>query len=229
MTKPIYEKRVILFLDILGFKELIALGEEQKIFNILSTSYAFSNSSPSFPDSTHTTAFSDLIVVSYRMDSAGVINVINTASMLAWSFLQQGILTRGGIASGDVHHTKERLFGPAVIQAYKLENELAIFPRILVSDDIVEHFFEGKSGGQINEVTTYDSEVLRQDFDGVWYLHLLSHGILSPFNSSFSEKKERFDKKIEVIENALDNPCPPIGSNKRARAKHNWLRNYLNQ
>lgn len=226
MSNSIYEKRVVLFIDIVGFKELIESGAEQKIYNVLSTSAAFANSSPSFPELTHATAFSDSVVISHRVEPAGVQNVINTASMLMWSFLHQGILTRGGIACGDMHHTKDRLFGPAMNEAYKLENESAIFPRILVSDDILALVRHEEADGTTTKEGGCDPEVLRQDFDGEWHIHLMTHRILSPF-ITVTEKEALFNAKVQVIEAALNNPNPPPRKNKRARAKHNWLRNYL--
>lgn len=225
MSNTIYEERAVLFLDILGFKELVESGAEQKIYNVLNTSAAFANSKPSFPELTHATAFSDSIVISYRMKSAGVKNIINTASMLAWCFLQQGILTRGGIACGDMHHTSDRLFGRAMNEAYKLENELAIFPRILVSDGIKALVMAEKSDATTNMVGC-DPEVLRQDFDGQWHIHLMTHCVLSPF-ITLTEKEDLFNTKVQTICRALDSPSPPCGKSERARAKHNWLSNYL--
>lgn len=226
MSNAIYEKRAVLFLDILGFKALVNEGEEQKLFDALATSAAFAQSNPSFPELTHTTAFSDSIVVSHRLEPGGVQNIINTASMLAWCFLRQGILTRGGIACGDMHHTTDRLFGRAMNEAYQLENELAIFPRILVSDEIRAFVMPEKPDGKAVGTINCDSEVLRQDFDGEWHVHLMTHRVLSPF-ITLEEKNELFNTKVQTIQSALATPIPPYGINLRARAKHKWLEDYL--
>ena len=226
MSDAIYEERAVLFLDILGFKVLIEDGYEQKIFSALGTSSAFANGKPSFPELTHTTAFSDSIVVSHRLKSAGVQNIINTASMLAWCFLQQGILTRGGIVHGNMHHTNDRLFGHAMNNAYQLESELAIFPRILVSEEIKVLISAGNTDAANIGIGSCEPEILRQDFDGLWHIDILSHLVLSPF-ISITNKEELFAVKVKTIQSALDNPNPPYGKNKCAKAKHDWLANYL--
>ena len=227
MSNAIYEERCVLFLDILGFKSLIEGDQEQKIFSALGTTSAFANGKPSFPEFTHTTAFSDSIVVSHRLRSAGAQNIINTASMLAWCFLQQGILTRGGIAYGNMHHTNDRLFGPAMNKAYQLESELAIFPRILVSEEFKALVTPENADLATNiGVGSCDPEVLRQDFDGQWHIDLMSHLVLSPF-ITITNKEELFALKVKTIKSALDNPSPPYGKNNCAKAKHDWLTNYL--
>lgn len=226
MSNAIYEERAVLFLDILGFKVLIESGQEQKIFTALGTSAAFANGKPSFPELTHTTAFSDSIVVSHRLKPAGVQNIINTASMLAWCFLQQGILIRGGIAYGNMHHTNDRLFGHAMNNAYQLESKLAIFPRIVVSEEFRALACPESSDATNIGIGNCDPEVLRQDFDGQWHIDLMSHLTLSPF-ITFTNKEELFARKAETIKSALDNPSPPYGKDKSAKAKHDWLANYL--
>lgn len=226
MSSKIYEKRAVLFLDILGFKVLVDQRQEHKIHKILSTSVAFSNGKPSFPDTNHTTAFSDSIVVSHRLDAAGIQNTINTAAMLAWAFLQQGILTRGGIACGEVHHTSDRLFGPAMNEAYLLESELAIFPRIIVSDEVKALVMHEKNDPAYQ--VACDPEVLKQDNDGAWYVDLMTHLVLSPYNLK-RDRQAVFDSKVEAVRNALKTPSPPPGNNLRAQRKQDWLSTYLEE
>lgn len=226
MSNGIYEQRAVLFLDILGFKALIDNKQEHKIFSALSTSVASANSKPSFPDLTHTTTFSDSIVISHRVEPAGIQNIINSAAILSWAFLRQGILTRGGIALGELHHTRDRLFGPAMNEAYLLESELATYPRIIVSDEIKALILRESQEQQSHYQINCDQEVLRQDFDGAWHVNLMTHRILSPF-TSIQDTQALFAEKVKVIQNALDNPTPPPGNNQRAQRKQGWFRNYL--
>jgi len=225
MSGGIYEQRAVLFLDIVGFKSLVDQRKERKIHQILTTSIAFENGKPAFENTNHTTAFSDSIVVSHRLEAAGIQNTINTAAMLSWLFLKQGVLTRGGIACGEIHHTRDRLFGPAMNEAYKLENELAIYPRIIVSDEIralVRRDTESAPAYRVNS----DPEVLRQDFDGAWHVNIMTHLTLSPF-ITIRDKQELFESKVDVIRAALAAPNPPPGDNLRAQRKWDWLNNYL--
>lgn len=229
MSNFVYEKRAVLFLDILGFKELIDTGQEQKIYSVLTTSSEFSRAINSAPEMFKATAFSDSLVVSCKLDKIGVRGILNAAAILVWSFLRQGILTRGGISCGDMHHTKDRLFGPAMNSAYKLESEFAIFPRVLVSDEVVSMIRRDELDGTVTAVGLLDPAVLRQDFDGQWHIHFMNHHLNSPFSASITEgeKVDIFNSKVKLVESCLNCPSPSPGKNMRALAKHNWLRNYM--
>lgn len=45
---------------------------------------------------------------------------------------------RGGLTIGEVYFRDNTLFGPRIIQAYQLESQTAIFPRVIVPKEAVE-------------------------------------------------------------------------------------------
>ena len=47
--------------------------------------------------------------------------------------------TRGAVVLGPVHHCDNVIFGPALLEAVKIEEREAFYPRILVSDTVVDH------------------------------------------------------------------------------------------
>src|SRR5947207_13388238 len=55
-------------------------------------------------------------------------------SRLQLGLLATGIFTRGGIAKGRLHHTDKVVFGPAMLEAYRLESSISRFPRVLVDE-----------------------------------------------------------------------------------------------
>jgi len=140
-----YEQRAILFLDILGFKKLIQEKREDLLLDVLSVPKGLENRYP-FDGQTkmEISAFSDSIVVSeiVNEDHIGVFRLVGYASYLWWKFLAKGVLTRGGIAVGDLHHKNGILFGPAMNEAYELESRLAIYPRIAVSEVAQQELFK---------------------------------------------------------------------------------------
>ena len=75
------------------------------------------------------------------------------------AFLENGMLTRGGVAFGPVCHEGAIVFGAAMIEAYRMESELAIYPRVVVSTEAVERM--GPLG-----------DALRRDQDGLLSLDL---------------------------------------------------------
>lgn len=77
------------------------------------------------------TAFSDCYVLS---EVAPAWHVLAAVQALGSRFLAEGILTRGAVVQGSAYHNGRVLFGPGIVDAYKLESEVAKYPRILVTD-----------------------------------------------------------------------------------------------
>lgn len=48
------------------------------------------------------------------------------------------LLARGGISCGNFFKDERMIWGNALIQAYKLEGQIAIYPRIIVEPEIAE-------------------------------------------------------------------------------------------
>lgn len=172
MTQEAYEKRVVLFLDILGFKELIKKGREIELLDVLSIPQDLVGKYP-FDGSTkmEITAFSDSIVVSELVESDfNIRRMVGYASYLFTKFLEKKILIRGGIALGNLHHKDGIVFGPALVEAYKLESELAFYPRIAVTDEIARSTLSGILEHH-NEFAAIFLGCLRRDFDGVIHVN----------------------------------------------------------
>jgi hypothetical protein len=140
-TEIAYEQRVVAFVDILGFKEIIQRSKSNpelvsQIFSALDIrkdSYAeafakeinLKQNADFFDDRFH--SFSDCIVmsVSTRMEDIGLL--IYSVFKICRTLLNLGFISRGGIAMGDLYHRddsdselkKQRspsmIFGPAFI------------------------------------------------------------------------------------------------------------------
>lgn len=50
---------------------------------------------------------------------------------------QDGFLLRGGLTVGPLLHTKKHVVEPAMVEAYRLESKVAIYPRILIDEKVV--------------------------------------------------------------------------------------------
>lgn len=235
-----YEKRAILFMDILGFKKLVEDKKENLILGALEIPRDLQDRYP-YDGSTgmEISAFSDSIVVSeiVKDDHIGIIRMVNYASYLWWKFFAKGVLVRGGIAFGDLYHKDSILFGPAMNEAYKLENELAIYPRIVVSEGIQQHLISellSTYKGQ-GPMFSFGLQILRRDFDGVNHVHVL--GEAGPAPSEINPPKEvnpitggtSFNggeictSKRGFVEKFLVNRP----SDLRVAAKYEWLASYL--
>ncbi|MCL2209610.1 MAG: hypothetical protein FWC19_09575 [Treponema sp.] len=52
--------------------------------------------------------------------------------------LHKNFLLRGAIVHDKVCHEKGKIFGPALVKAYNIEKKIALYPRIVFSDDILD-------------------------------------------------------------------------------------------
>lgn len=143
-----YEDRYVGFIDILGFKELIrksAAKEHPKHAEVASIYSALNISVLEGGAATgdlrlHT--FSDFVVVSAPATEAGLVLVMFRVWAICRDWLSRRFLSRGGITRGEVLHHPQHgsspamVFGPAFVEAYTLESQLADFPRVLLSKDV---------------------------------------------------------------------------------------------
>lgn len=237
--EKVYEDRVILFLDILGFRELIRSNQEHIIMEALSIPAEIGNTK-SIRKSMRVSAFSDCIVVSDLVDEGRGINVIvHYASYLWLKFLAKGVLTRGGIAVGKLRHDDQVVFGPAMNEAYELEHTVAHFPRIVMTQEVRRMLWdqiqiENKELAAAHQLFRYTA-ITRCDFDGVYHVHTLGPGSVSPHellpekpadgpNNSRSYTSDEILNSIgERIKSILKNRP----KDTRAGVKHDWLSAYL--
>jgi hypothetical protein len=146
MNDLIYSDRYVGFLDILGFSEIvrrsqkpesrqapalvIALGKAQSIAEGWSGGLASTM--------LKWNAFSDSIVISAEPSSNDLQLLLGMVEHLAQELLFNGLLARGGISRGALHHDDKVMFGPAFLDAYDLEHRVARVPRIVLSKSVYE-------------------------------------------------------------------------------------------
>ncbi len=166
-TSLTYDKRLVAFIDILGFKDIVKQSETdpskiELIYSVLeylkdwektekwnlkfveieeSAQYKGVNNFD-LRGKTNTTSFSDSIVVSVKIDD----NVNEMASTLIANLayigtvlLEKGILFRGGLIIGNIIHIENgTVFGQGLIDAFMLETRSAKYPRIVLSDKLLK-------------------------------------------------------------------------------------------
>ena len=145
-----YLKRYVAFLDMLGFKELCALkkmdcAEIKYVFNdieFLKLKYDEGLSKIVVPskirEKTDFAIMSDSMVISAPENKDGLLFILYLCSCIQSMLLQCGILLRGGITGGEFYKLDSIMFGPALISAYQIESTIAVYPRIVVSREIID-------------------------------------------------------------------------------------------
>lgn len=167
-----YEEKIVAFVDILGFKQLIestkTLPERlksiidqiqylkawdskgpnkwssQSLFSqddLVKNALATEQEKYDIQDIVTCTSISDCIIVSVPYDDTNfhqhLSALVSELSYIGAKLLLAGVPIRGGITVGKIIHAKSNLLlGPAYVEAYQLEEKEAIYPRIILSDEI---------------------------------------------------------------------------------------------
>src|SRR5579872_2892531 len=67
-----------------------------------------------------------------------ILSCLQAVFWLQRGLLSLGIRTRGGICRGSIFHNSNFVFGEAMVRAYRLESKVAVFPRAVIDDEIVD-------------------------------------------------------------------------------------------
>lgn len=139
-----YTRSTVAFLDILGFSQLVLSSRHprraKQVIRILENAMSrFEWGAVAGPDGRYDVrAFSDAVCIVAPNSSVGVNRVLYRVATIQLCLAVAGILTRGGIAFGKHHDSGRLLFSEGLVQAYTLEHKRAIFPRVILSDDVLE-------------------------------------------------------------------------------------------
>ncbi len=120
------------------------------------------------------TIFSDSIVLSASPAPVPIWAMVFKIAALAQNLARLGLLVRGGVATGELFHSTDQVFGPAFVDAYRIESQVAIYPRIVVAPSCLPQFeAEGPSNG------LHLRDYLRTDFDGLSHIDVFSTHLMS--------------------------------------------------
>ena len=222
-----YQKCIIAFLDILGFKQLIHKKEFNEIRAIFSSIFTNedavialhrANDGDESLDSYNQILkdkeihiLSDSIVIAAPSDKpealAVVVDICNCIQQQLYE-LDIPVFLRGAISKGDFYSEGNLIFGEGLIDAYLAEEYYAVYPRIILSDEIVD--------GMI--ISVCEEKKLPKDKDGYYYLDTLkSYFDCDSFNDLLHS--DRYKRISEYVELQLKG----YGDNN-VREKYLWLK-----
>jgi len=193
-----YSKMVVIFLDVLGSKNMTDFDTKLKIHNLFHGSIQESQRRQSSNDLSHVAydrklfSFSDCAFIFYfykegvsesRKDANKLMSVaLYNTSLLITKIMSEGFYVRGGATYGDAFIDDVSFFGPAVDCAYYIESKLAKMPRLLLDPEIGSKQYEYEAAVYAEpQVFTALSRtkkrvstiVMREDED--YYLNSLYH------------------------------------------------------
>lgn len=147
---PEFKQKFVAFVDILGFKQMVADSESAKgipLAQILELLKNFGSSDerqklePQGPFlcpcsrriekniDFRLSQISDCAVISTEISPAGAINLVSYCWTIAIKFLQHGILCRGHITRGHIYHSEDQFIGTGYQNAYAAESKVSLFQR----------------------------------------------------------------------------------------------------
>jgi len=183
---PSFEDRVVAYVDILGFREVVkAAQNDVKLFalirDVLTTieqqvrrfehdreHRSALDPAAKFlwdPPAAEMTAFSDCYLISDQPSRAWT--VFAAVQALGSGLLSHNILTRGAVVFGPAYHSGQIAFGPAICEAYDVERKQARFPRIVVSD-------QARAEIEWENEWMWHNRLLRRDDDGRSFINVLT-------------------------------------------------------
>ncbi|MDN0075626.1 hypothetical protein QU481_12055 [Crenobacter sp. SG2303] len=181
------------------------------------------------------TAFSDNIAVSVRLEQGNdLLELLHFSCYLTWKLLAKGVLSRGGIALGELYHKGSIIYGPALLEAYQLESQVAIYPRIVVAHGAAEKARE--LSGRVDPSETPIIALLKEDSDGWKFVHVMAHSAMLPRSEMLSSdvaiqqspisNELLLKAKVNVARKALESN-PTSEGDVRSMSKHQWMSRYV--
>jgi hypothetical protein len=176
-----YEQRIILFLDFLGFREIVGstVGNDRNLQSLLKAIDRLYNIGREDVDLYRTqsiTTFSDSVVVSYAVhEQSAVFYLLSDIAFAVIDLAIRGYLVRGAVTIGDLIHTKRYLVGPAMVEAYDLESKVAKDPRVLINPKLVS--IARKAHAERHDARYEERSVrafMTKDTDGQYYINYVS-------------------------------------------------------
>ena len=230
-----YESRITCFLDILGFQkhindsvQAVGVDNEKKIEEISNALMCIRDvldideSKPQ--ESKVVTQFSDCIVISFcDKEESGVFWMLLEIQWLLLNLVSRGFICRGGISYGKLIHNEKLLFGPALVEAYKMESEAALYPRVILHDSIIKLGGKSKAKHHTAEMEIRSiKQIISKDTDGMYYVDFFEKA-----QSEFDEPEYDFPMHLhkisELIIEGLKSNSPSV------YVKYQWLKEKYNR
>jgi len=234
-----YEDRIVAFIDILGWKEMICASERnQEKQNTVWAAMDLMRTPVSLWDYVKDKAdalprvvasqFSDTVVLSDEDSIDGALYLTKATQDLCWSLLLKGYLTRGAIVRGKLFHDGRSVLGPALVEAYLLEQSVARYPRIVLAPNVASglRYKYRHYDGSIHAAT-----LVREDFDGVSHLHILDAMWVRHFPGHQGVWTAQVRRAQDMVKGILTKLRRRSGGAQKlgTMAKYQWMLRYLRE
>lgn len=229
-----YRRSIFTFLDILGFRQIVEKSDPKLVQEVLATLREEAKPDDNLSELLEMSflTFSDCTVRTVPIESAankkhpdGILwHEMLSLVHLQYRMVVRGYLLRGGMTVGDIWMDGDTVFGPAIIKAYSLESEFAVYPRIVIDPLVFEAFDQEPLLRSHDEDTEWEfiQKLICRDSDGLYFIDYL-RGIMTEFDEEGMEFDFLKQHRQLIVKSAKDTK----GINKIS-AKYLWLATYHN-
>lgn len=228
-SDEIYKEKIVCYLDILAWKEKIAKtvenkNEANKLYKIYQDFIkSFNNIEKNYP-SLRINIISASIFLSWDLNYyENSMKIMNILKCQIQQLAMNDLLIRGGIFKGKLFHDNDMIFGPALCEAYRLENKCAVYPRIIFCEDIKKEYFADSQGDNNDPMGDYRKTV-KKDLDGFYYIDYLAFHVNTSIEGEIKQDifyKHLRDLIVNNIEDYKDHP--------EVKMKYEWLKENFNK
>jgi len=236
-----YEPCIVSFIDVLGFRDLLATRHAHDIRDIMLRLRKFTTPdegerprrmkdarlySQPFADSVSDAVVRVRVFDTQYRDGAFFHELLDLLHAQV-QCVGSGVVVRAGVTIGNAHvglDGRGPVFGPAMVRAYEIETHEAIYPRIIVDQSAYNAFLTDKrlrkEGHSAKMEAGYVDKLLRVDADGSRYIDYLT-GSESEFDHP-GDYFEFLDSHAALVRDKLATTTDSV------RAKFEWLASYHN-
>lgn len=218
----------IAYFDILGYKDKLNQDYEDNNTNTYDAIKACISLSKKLikynPDEIKMKVFSDNF---FFCAENNYLKLLSLVGCLQCALSSINIFVRGSIVYDEIIFDEDFIYGKGIINAYKLESEISIFPRIIIDDS----FFNGiKKIEKVDDLSIFESSRLYNiskniDFDNNQYLNYLD--ILRDYKENGEKNINKF---IDILSDHADNIKLNLENpDKKIQQKYQWCKNYHNE
>jgi hypothetical protein len=217
-----YSNRYVCFLDILGFSELVHNSSTEDVESLISSLSEITSRDGALDEFFSGAdfvfqAFSDSIVMSADAnDLTSLIYLLSQVSDLCKRLLLKGYLSRGAVTRGSLYHRDSVMFGPAFLSAYRLESEVARYPRVILSREVYQDLKALRPGLILPR--------FRLDDDGPPFLDVLESWAREVIENPDGPEIERLRSGSQIVQRLFDVSIHEPGHFEKLR----WLAIYWN-
>jgi hypothetical protein len=229
-----YRDRYVAFLDLMGFRWIIEEStRDPNAFRVAQEALEIANEQRRWSqdllaeDAHRIYLFSDTVLITCPFTDNGLDRLFETVAKLSQHLIYNYVFLRGAVVRGQLFEREHVVFGPGLIRAYDLESKLASYPRVLVSEDVVQRTALIPYQPRGRDPMTLRHR-LRRDADGLWFLDWLRHyhKIYEP-----GSKGVRTDSPIdfEMVKSTIGWSLGEFKQDRRVLTKVRWFANHFNR